>query len=40
MKRLVREQKRYIRRWSRHTGASPGRMALLGTAFLFGMIAA
>jgi len=40
MKRLAREHRRFIRRWTRHSGARLGRAALLGTAFLLGMVAA
>ncbi len=40
MKRLVREQKRFIRRWARGSRSWFGRAALLGTAFLLGMVAA
>jgi hypothetical protein len=40
MKRLAREQKKFLRRWYRDSGSWFGRAALLGTAFLFGMVAA
>lgn len=40
MKRLAREQKRFVRRWTQNSGAWVSRAALLGTAFLLGMVAA
>jgi hypothetical protein len=40
MKRLARERKRFIRRWVRDSGARFARAALLGSAFLLGMVAA
>lgn len=40
MKRMVREQKRFIRRWAQDSGSLFSRAVLLGTAFLFGMVAA
>ena len=39
MKRLAREHRRFVRRWTHDTGLSVGRVALLGTAFVFGMVA-